>query len=83
MIELAEEKVQFFTKIIGSVALAKPVVRSMGFAEMIDRLVPCDPQQKVSHGQVVEIMVAIRLTSPTPLYGVAQWAEDIEIELFL
>ena len=83
MIELAEAKVQFFTKIIGSVALAKPVVRSMGFAEMIDRLVPCDPQQKVSHGQVVEIMVANRLTSPTPLYGVAQWAEDIDIELFL
>jgi len=78
MIELAEEKVQFFTKIIGSVALAKPVVRKMGFAEMIDRLVPCDPQQKVSHGRVVEIMVANRLTSPTPLYEVEQWAEDID-----
>lgn len=72
------EKVKFFTKVIGSVALAKPVVSSMGFAKLIDTLVPCDPQQKVSHDQVVEILVANRLTSPTPLYGVEQWAEDIE-----
>jgi len=72
------EKVQFFTKVIGSVALAKPVVSRMGFAKIIDTLVPCDPQQKVSHGQVVELLVANRLTSPTPLYGVEQWAEDIE-----
>jgi len=78
MIEIAEDKVQFFTKVIGSVALAKPVVRRLGFAEILDRLVPCDPQQKVSHGQVVEILVANRLTSPTPLYRVDQWAEDIE-----
>ncbi len=78
MIEIEEAKVQFFTKVIGSVALAKPVVRRMGFTEIIDRLVPCDPQQKVSHGQVVEILVANRLTSPTPLYGVEQWAEAID-----
>ncbi len=80
MIELEEEKVQFFTKVIGSVALAKPLVRRMGFAKIIDELVPCDPQQKVSHGQVVEILVANRLTSPTPLYRVEQWAEDIDSE---
>lgn len=72
------KKVKFFTKVIGSVALAKPVVSRMGFAEIIDTLVPCDPQQKVSHGQVVELLVANRLTSPTPLYGVEQWAEDID-----
>lgn len=78
MIEIEEAKVQFFTKVLGSVALAKPVVRRMGFAEIIDRLVPCDLQQKVSHGQVVEILVANRLTSPTPLYGVEQWAADID-----
>ena len=71
------EKGKFFPKVIGSVALAKPVVSRMGFAKLIDPLVPCDPQQKVSHGQVVEILVANRLTSPTPLYGVEQWAEDI------
>ena len=71
------EKVKFFTKVIGSVALAKPVVSRMGFAKIIDTLVPCDPQQKVSHGQVVEILIANRLTSPTPLYGVDQWAEAI------
>ncbi len=55
------EKVEFFTKVIGSVALAKPVVSSMGFAKLIDTLVPCDPQQKVSHGQVVEILIAKRV----------------------
>jgi len=70
-------KVLFFTKIIGSVALAKPVILRMGFAKIIDTLVPSLGQQKVSHGQVVEILVANRLTSPTPLYRVEQWAEDI------
>lgn len=74
------KKVKFFTKVIGSVALAKPVVSRMAFAKIIDTLVPCDPQQKVSHGQVVEVLVANRLTSPTPLYGVEEWAEDIETE---
>ena len=57
--------------------LAKPVIGRMGFAKVIDTLVPSDEQQKVSHGQVVEILVANRLTSPTPLYGVEQWAFDI------
>ncbi len=71
------QKVKFFTKIIGSVALAKPVISRMGFAKVIDTLVPSDGQQKVSHGQVVEILVANRLTSPAPLYGVEQWAFDI------
>jgi hypothetical protein len=74
------KKVKFFTKIIGSVALAKPVVSRIGFAKIIDTLVPCDKQQKVSHGQVVEILVGNRLTSPTPLYGVEDWAFDIGSE---
>ena len=65
MLETAKGK--FFTKVIGSVALAKPGVSSMGFAKLIATLVPCDPQQKVSHGQVVEILVANRLTSPPPI----------------
>jgi len=71
------KKVLFFTKIIGSVALAKPVISRMGFGQIIDKLVACDEQQKVSHGQVVEILVANRLTSPTPLYRIEEWADDI------
>ena len=74
------DKVEFFTRIIGSVALAKPIVRRMGFAKIVDSLVVCDPQQKVSHGQVVEILIANRLTSPSPLYKVEEWAEDIGSE---
>ena len=78
MIEIAEAKVQGFTKVIGSVALATPGVGRMGVAKMRARLVPCDPQQKVSHGQGVELLGANRLTSPTPLYGVEQRAADID-----
>jgi len=74
------DKVEFFTRIIGSVALAKPIVSRMGFAKIIDSLVVCDPQQKVSHGQVVEVLIANRLTSPSPLYKVEEWAEDIGSE---
>lgn len=78
MKEIEAKKVQYFTKVIGSVALSKPVVSRMGFAKIIDKLVPSDEQQKVSHGQVVEILVSNRLTSPSPLYGVEGWAADID-----
>ena len=74
------QKAQFFTKPIGSLALVKPLIRRMGIAELIDRLCPADPQQLVSHGRVVELLVANRLVAPTPLYAVEDWARGAGVE---
>lgn len=74
------QKAQFFTKHIGSLALVKPLIRRMGIAEIIDQLCPADPQQLVSHGRVVELLVANRLVAPTPLYAVEDWARTVGVE---
>lgn len=73
-------KVQYFTKVIGSLALVKAFLKKMQIAKIVDEICPSDPQQKVSHGKVVELLVANRLSSPTPLYEVEKWAEEVEVE---
>jgi transposase len=39
-------------------------------------------QDGVSHGQVLEMLVLNRLTSPQPLYRIQSWAEGLFIEAF-
>ena len=57
---------------------ALPVVaafgRRLGIAATIDGLCPVRDVAIVTHGQVIEALVANRLTSPTPLLRVEDWA---------
>jgi hypothetical protein len=50
--------------------------------DVIDGLCPVDDRSELTHGQVVEALVANRLTSPEPLVRVRDWpvgyaAEDV------
>jgi hypothetical protein len=66
---------------------ALPVVawfcRQLDIAGIIDRAAPVRDVARASHGQVIEALIANRLTSPTPLVHVAGWAEQFAVEAVL
>ncbi|WP_455567670.1 IS1634 family transposase [Streptomyces celluloflavus] len=47
---------------------------------MVDGLCPPDPRAQLTHGQVVEVLVANRLTCPAPLFRVGDWAAGWAVE---
>jgi transposase len=60
---------------LGPLALLCPLLERMQVAGIIDRHLPPDPQLEFSHGQVLSLLLAARLSSPTALINVATWAE--------
>ncbi|MEW6609932.1 MAG: DUF4277 domain-containing protein, partial [bacterium] len=77
---ISEDKIKFFSKLIGSLVLLKPVLDKMNIAEIIDSICPADKQQIVSHGKTIEILVCNRLLSAQPLYHVEGWAKYAPIK---
>jgi Domain of unknown function (DUF4277) len=65
-------------KVLGSLPVVAVFCRRLRIREVVDGLCPmCEVSTSVvSHGQVVEVLVANRLTSPTPLRGVEAWAQE-------
>jgi transposase len=59
---------------IGSLALIYPLLQKLDIANIIDRHVPPDPQLEFSHGRVLSLLLAARLTQPTALVNVENWA---------
>lgn len=60
---------------LGPLALLDPLLQRMQVADIIDRHLPPDPQLEFSHGQVLSLLLAARLSSPTALVNVPAWAE--------
>ncbi len=60
---------------LGPLALVGPLLERMQVADIIDRHLPPDPQLEFSHGQVLSLLLAARLSSPTALVNVSAWAE--------
>lgn len=52
----------------------------LGVAGIIDELCPVRDVALVTHGQVIEAMIASRLISPTPLVRVIDWARMWAVE---
>lgn len=65
-------------KVLGSIALMKPILDKLDVAQIINGY--CSDGSEFSHGKAVEIMVANRLMAPKPLYHVEQWAKEIAVE---
>lgn len=61
-------------KALGALPVVKGFCRRSGIAATIDALCPVRDVAIVTHGQVIEALVANRLTSPTPLLRVEDWA---------
>jgi transposase len=59
---------------LGTLALLRPLLDKLNVAGIIDQHLPC--QADISHGTVLDILLAARLHSPTALVNVAQWASE-------
>ncbi|MEU6019527.1 DUF4277 domain-containing protein, partial [Streptomyces sp. NPDC047515] len=60
--------------------VAAEFLRRLDVAGTVDRLCPGRDIAHVTHGQVIEALVANRLTAPAPLWRVDRWAREWAVE---
>jgi transposase len=61
-------------KLLGALPVVASFCRRLDLRGIIDRACPVREVATLTHGQVIEVLVANRLTSPTPLRRVEEWA---------
>jgi transposase len=64
---------------VGPLLLVRTYLRRLGLAGIVDRAVPMRGRSLLTHGEVIEALVANRLCAPAPLYDVAGWASSAAI----
>jgi len=67
-------------KTLGALPVVADYCRRLDLAGIIDRACPIRDLADLSHGQVIETLVANRLTSPAPLVRVTDWARGHAVE---
>jgi hypothetical protein len=67
-------------KRLGALPVVAGFVRRLDLAGIIDRACPVRQVAYATHGQIIEVLVANRLTSPAPLLHVSRWAEQWAVE---
>jgi transposase len=68
-------------KRLGSLPASAQFLRRLDVAGIIDELCPMRAEvAHISHGQVIEALIANRLSSPMPMFKVNQWAQQWAVE---
>ncbi|MER6335207.1 IS1634 family transposase [Streptomyces sp. NPDC001034] len=67
-------------KRLGALPVAAEFLRRLDVAGTVDRLCPGRDIAHLTHGQVIETLVANRLTAPAPLWRVDDWAREWAVE---
>lgn len=67
-------------KLLGALPVGAAFCRRLDVAGIVDRACPVREVARVTHGQVIEALVANRLTSPRPLLRVEDWAREWAVE---
>lgn len=67
-------------KTLGALPVVAEFARRLDIAGIVDRACPVRDLALLSHGQVIEALVANRLTSPAPLVHVQEWARQWAVE---
>jgi Domain of unknown function (DUF4277) len=67
-------------KTLGALPVIADYARRLDLVGIIDRACPIRDLADLSHGQVIETLVANRLTSPAPLVRVTEWAGEHAVE---
>lgn len=67
-------------KRLGGLPAVAEIVRRLDVAGIVDGLCPVRADADLTHGQVIEVLVANRLTSPMPLQRVHEWAGAWAVE---
>jgi len=63
-------------KLLGALPVVAEFCRRLDLAGIVDRACPVREVARLTHGQVIEALVANRLTAPRPLLRVADWADE-------
>ena len=72
--------VRVLEKRLGALPVVAEFGRRLRIAEIVDELCPVRPVAWISHGEVIEALVANRLTAPAPLVRVEEWATAMAVE---
>ncbi len=72
--------VRVLEKRLGALPVVAEFGRRLRIAEIIDELCPVRPVAWITHGEVIEALVANRLTAPAPLVRVQDWAAAMAVE---
>jgi len=68
---------------VGPLLLVRAILARLSLGEVIDRLAPMRGNALLTHGEVIEALIANRLCAPAPLYDVSGWASSAALqELF-
>ena len=67
-------------KALGALPVIAEFCRRLDIAGIVDRACPARDIAYATHGQVIEALVANRLTSPTPLVHIEDWARAWAVE---
>ncbi|MFG1711330.1 IS1634 family transposase [Nonomuraea sp. M3C6] len=65
---------------LGALPVIAEFCRRLDIAGIVDRACPVRSDAYLTHGQVIEVLIANRLTSPSPLWRVEDWARDWAVE---
>ena len=72
--------VRVLEKRLGALPVVAEFGRRLRIAEIVDELCPVRPVAWISHGEVIEALVANRLTAPAPMVRVEEWAAAMAVE---
>src|SRR5260370_18776485 len=72
--------VRVLEKRLGALPVVAEFGRRLRIAEIVDELCPVRPVAWISHGEVIEALVASRLTAPAPLVRVQEWAAAMAVD---
>jgi hypothetical protein len=72
--------VRVLEKQLGALPVVAEFGRRLRIAEIVDELCPVREVAWISHGEVIEALVANRLTAPAPLVRVEEWAAAMAVE---
>jgi hypothetical protein len=68
------------SKVLGALPLIADFGRRRDIGGIVDRACPIRDVAYATHGQVIETLIANRLTAPRPLVRVQDWAADWAVE---
>ena len=66
--------------VLGALPVVAEFCRRLDLVGIIDRAAPVREIAHATHGQIIEALVANRLTSPAPMIHVAAWARQFAVE---
>lgn len=64
---------------LGALPVAAAFCRRLDIAGIIDRAAPVREIARATHGQVIEALIANRLTSPSPMVHLSTWARQFAV----